>query len=192
MLVACGTPTGSSPTIASFTSDPSTLSAPGTVKLGWSVSNASTVSIDNGLGAVTGNSKDVNVSATTTFTLTATGPGGTSTKQTTVTVGSPSVLLTSPTITAFRADPETLTSAGDVTLTWDVTGADSLSISELGGVSPVDKGSKKTSVTATKTFVLTATNAGGSSTRTVDVTVGTISLKPGTWNSSNWNEATWQ
>ena len=117
---------------------------------------------------------DVNFSKTLTLTVTPSGGG------------------TKPVISSFTATPASLPAGGgNTTLAWTVTGATSLSID--GGVGDVTGStSKSVAVTATKTFTLTATNTSGSSTSTVDVTVGTASLQPGVWDSSNWNEATWQ
>lgn len=71
-----------------------------------------------------------------------------------------------PTIVSFTATPSTISATGDtVTLTWKVTGATSLSIAPgVGDVTPADSGSKKVFVTATTTFILTATNSAGSIT----------------------------
>ena len=74
-------------TIASFTATPSSLPAGGgSVTLNWNTSNASTLSLDNGIGVVTGTSKVVNVSASTNFTLTASNTTGGETKQANVVV----------------------------------------------------------------------------------------------------------
>jgi Right handed beta helix region len=77
------------PTIASFTATPSSLPpGGGNVTLAWTTSGAATLAIDNGVGAVSGDSGSVvvNVTTTTPFTLTATNPGGSATKGATVTV----------------------------------------------------------------------------------------------------------
>ena len=90
-LTACPEPTSpavTKPTINSFTATPSSLSAGGgSVTLSWDVKDATTLSIDGGVGAVTGTSKDVSVTSTTTFILTATNASGSTTKSTTVSVG---------------------------------------------------------------------------------------------------------
>ena len=77
------------PTIATFTATPATLPpGGGAVTLAWTTSDADTLGIDHGVGAVTGTSLVVTVAASTTFTLTATNPSGSATKQASVTVGS--------------------------------------------------------------------------------------------------------
>ncbi len=75
------------PIISSFTASPSSISTGGSSTLSWSVSNASSLSINQGIGTVTGTSRSVSPSTTTTYTLTATGSTGlTTTSTATVTV----------------------------------------------------------------------------------------------------------
>ena len=76
------------PFVASFTAAPSTISAGQTAVLSWNVSDATSVSIDNGVGAVSGTgSKSVAPSKTTTYKLTAANTAGTTSATATVTVG---------------------------------------------------------------------------------------------------------
>jgi hypothetical protein len=96
-----------------------------------------------------------------------------------------------PTIDAFEVNQEQLSSTGDVTLNWDVKGADSVTINDVTASAP-GKGSTTSKVGMTKTFVLTAKNASGSSSRTIDVTVGKPGTKAGVWESTTWNNAVWQ
>ncbi len=78
------------PTIASFSAEPTSIERGQSSTLTWSVSNSSSVSIDNGIGAVqaSGNRR-VFPGNSTTYTLTATGPGGTQTATATVNVTEP-------------------------------------------------------------------------------------------------------
>ncbi len=85
---------GSSPQpsvrIDSFAADPSTITESGSSTLSWSVANETSLSIDNGVGDVTGQSSvQVTPPTTTTYTLTAGGIGGPVTRQVTVTVSQP-------------------------------------------------------------------------------------------------------
>lgn len=75
------------PTILSFSASPSSVT-PGTpATLSWSVSGATSLSIDNGVGDVTGlSSKSVSPTVTTTYTLTATNDFGSDTGTAKVTV----------------------------------------------------------------------------------------------------------
>src|SRR5260370_41129191 len=78
-----GTSTPSSvgkPVINSFTAEPSTIERGQSSTLSWSISNATDMSIDHGVGAVQSRAqRQVFPSATTTYTLTAHGPGGSDT-----------------------------------------------------------------------------------------------------------------
>jgi PKD repeat protein len=74
------------PEIASFTANPASIGVGASSTLSWSVSGATSLSIDQGVGAVTGTSRVVAPAVTTTYTLTATGAGGTASATTTVTV----------------------------------------------------------------------------------------------------------
>jgi hypothetical protein len=77
------------PVISSFTATPSSLpSGGGNVLLAWNVAGATSLSIDQSVGVVTGlTSKSVSLTSSTTFTLTATNTNGSSTKTLDVTVG---------------------------------------------------------------------------------------------------------
>ena len=104
LLTACPEPTppnGTKPTINSFTaSQPSLPAGGGSVTLSWDVQNATTLSIDGGVGAVTGTSKTVSVTSNKTFTLTATNDGGSVTQTTSVSVGA-GADTTPPTVNAI-------------------------------------------------------------------------------------------
>jgi len=86
LLSACGAvPTG--PVITSFTADPTTIEEGGSSTLSW-VTNATTVSINHGVGTVTAPSGSISVSPaeTTTYALTATNSAGSVTANVIVTV----------------------------------------------------------------------------------------------------------
>ncbi len=78
-----------------------------------------------------------------------------------------------PSIVSFTANPSSFAAGGGTaTLSWKVTGATGLSVSpNVGAVTPTDNGSKDVIVSATTTFVLTATNAGGNVSANAQVTV---------------------
>ena len=104
------------PIIQSFTATPPTLPiGGGTTNLAWGVLGSNTtISIDNGVGDVTGlTQKTVTVGSTTTFQLTATNTAGTSTRQVTVTVASD----TTPPQVTLAANPSTVQAPGSSTLT---------------------------------------------------------------------------
>ncbi|HKX00030.1 MAG TPA: hypothetical protein VJN43_19970 [Bryobacteraceae bacterium] len=79
-------PTGPSPTISSFTANPSTVSAGSPTTLSWSVSGSIYNIISPQVGPVRGTSIVVTPSATTTYTLYTTNQFGRTTASVTVTV----------------------------------------------------------------------------------------------------------
>jgi sugar lactone lactonase YvrE len=148
------------PVIASFTTASSTITAGGSTTLSWSVTGATSLSIDNSVGAVTGTSVSVSPTATTTYTLTATNAAGTTvTAQVTVTV------VAAPSITNFTASPSLLNpvTVGTTTstLSWSVANATTVSIDNSIGTETGT--SISVTPSATKTYTLTATNAAGTS-----------------------------
>ena len=74
------------PSISSFTATPGTIAAGQSSTLAWVVTGATGLSIDRGVGAVTGTSTVVSPTATTVYTLTATNGSGTMTATATVNV----------------------------------------------------------------------------------------------------------
>lgn len=82
-------PAGDAPVITGFTANPNAISVPGTsVALIWEVIGATSLSIDSGVGPVSGSSAVVYPPTTTTYTLTATNAYGESSATTIVTVSS--------------------------------------------------------------------------------------------------------
>ncbi len=83
-------PPPAAPGVTSFTAEPTSIERGQSSTLSWTVSDATSVSIDNTIGAVqaTG-TRRVFPGASTTYTLTATGPGGTKTATATVNVTEP-------------------------------------------------------------------------------------------------------
>ncbi len=133
---------------ALISASPAVISAGATVTLSWIVQDATTISINQGIGTVTASgSRTVNPTVTTTYILTATGPGGTITTSVTVTVqtstGTPLPkpifnLLTN--VLPLNADIQ-LTNAGSytgATFTWNVNPvAPSAALGKSGSVSGV-------------------------------------------------------
>ena len=74
------------PSISTFVAAPTTITAGQSSVLSWTASNASSTSIDSGVGIVTGTSVTVTPSVTTTYHLFAVNPAGTSTASVVVTV----------------------------------------------------------------------------------------------------------
>jgi len=154
--------------MVSFSATPGTVSAGGQSSLSWTVSGATSVVIDHGVGGVAagGGTKNVSPVATTTYTLTATGPGGTRTAKATVTVQAGGL----PTVTRFEASTYAIVSGGSSTLSWAVANATSLSIN--GGAPQPSTGTLSVSPGATTKYTLTATGSGGTRTAYLYVNVG--------------------
>ena len=79
-------PTGASPTISSFTANPTTVSAGQPVTLSWTISSSIYNIIDPQAGPVRGNNTVVMPSTTTTYTLYSTNQFGRTTASVTITV----------------------------------------------------------------------------------------------------------
>jgi len=89
LLYACGGVTPTSPTISSFSANPTSITEGDSSTLSWTVTDATTVSINQGIGTVDpSGSISVSPTSTTTFILTATSSAGTTTATVTITVGS--------------------------------------------------------------------------------------------------------
>jgi len=86
------TPTGNTtrPTVAQFSAEPSSIERGQSAVIRWSVTGATDISIDNGIGTVEANgTRRVTPTDSTTYRLTANGPGGNVTASATVVVTSP-------------------------------------------------------------------------------------------------------
>ena len=82
-----GPPAAPSPPTASLSASPPTIYPGDSTALTWTTGNATSQSINNGVGSVAASgSVSVSPTVTTTYTLTATGAGGTTTTSATVTV----------------------------------------------------------------------------------------------------------
>ena len=149
------------PIITSFYISPSPIPVGSTATLTWSISNlATSVSIDRGIGNVTGESSyTITPTTSTTYTITAIGPGGTATRTATVQV------VTSPFIT-FSGSPLNLTTGNSSTLSWNVIGGDTISIDQgIGSVGA--SGTRVVRPTTTTKYTLTSTNTSGTEVATV-------------------------
>ncbi len=171
-VVVSGTPSpgGDLPVINSFSATPPGISSGGSATLVWNVSNATSVTIDHGLGSfASAGSTVVTPSSTTTYVLTAANAAGSATASTVVTVSgtSPAGL---PDIVQFSASPSVISAGDSSTLTWAVSGTGTISIDRgIGAVAP--SGTKTVSPSSTTSYTLTATNAAGSVHKSVTVEV---------------------
>ncbi len=151
------------PKCDSFTVSPTSLPyGGGNVTLSWATTDAGTVSINNGVGAVAAQgSKTVPVTQSTTFTLTASKAGANDATCTArVAVGDPAPISCANNVT-FNASPRSLPHGGGaVALSWSTTGIDAVSIN--GVANPGLSGNATVNVTNDTTYTLTATKNGAS------------------------------
>jgi YVTN family beta-propeller protein len=145
------------PPTVTFSASPATIQPGQSSKLTWSVQNATSISIDNGIGTVSASSsKTVQPTVTTTYTLTAKGSGGTTTRQATITVALP------PTVT-FSAAPMSIQSGASTTLTWSSTDTTTATIDNNIGTVAVN-GSMSVTPAQNTTYTITVSGPGGTAT----------------------------
>ncbi len=171
LITGCGesqsTPTAP-PVIIAFSTSPSSISSGGTTTLLWNVTGATSVMIDPSIGQVDiAGTMDLQPSQSTTYTITALNSAGVVTRSAEVTVTAPSP----PSIVNFSATPGTITPGQTSTLQWNVTGATAVSIDQ--GIGKVDiAGTRVVTLPVTTTYTLSASNAAGSVSKSVAITVG--------------------
>ena len=155
------------PVVNSFGISPLVIYLGETAELSWSVDNAVSVSIDNGVGAVANptGTQEVTPTETTTYTLTATNGNGFTLGEASITV------IPEPVINSFTATRTAIFAGEEVTLNWDVENFNSLSIDQEVGVVPGPIDGTLVSPATTTTYTLTATNDTTTATAEVTVTV---------------------
>ena len=160
------------PPSGSLEADPPSVEAGGCSSLAWNILDATTVSLDQGIGSVAAiGSRSVCPSATTTYTLTATGPGGSLSPALQATV---SVAAVTTPAGSLAADPPTILRGECTRLLWSTTGAANRSIDQgIGAVGA--SGSRSVCPAVTTTYTLSASGPGGilSPEPTVTINVAT-------------------
>lgn len=167
------------PMINHFAVNDSTVVAGAPISLNWDVIGAASLSIDQGVGAVTPlGTGSTNLSAppaTTTYTLTATNAFGSVTAQTTVNIGLP------PVIDAFSAADTNVLPGGLAHLSWQTTLADTVSLTPRPGSVAADGSYFENPATST-TYALTAANAYASVSQQATVNVaGVLTIASPGW-----------
>jgi hypothetical protein len=191
------TPAATPPIIIAFSSNPSTINSDGTSTLLWNVTGATSVSINQGIGRVdVAGTREVSPNTSTTYTITASNSAGSVTSLIAVTVSGTGTI---PAINSFTGSPLTIDSGNQSTLSWNIAGATSASINADVGAVNATSGTHQVSPNANTTYTLTATNATGSSTAQVTVTVGiadqpvinSFTANPITINAGQSSTLTW-
>jgi hypothetical protein len=170
------------PVVTSFDASSPTITAGQESTLQWETTGASTVSISPGIGTVSSSgTRKVSPETTTTYTLVANKMSGSASKSVTVTVTG-----ALPSINGFSVSPASIVTGQTATLSWNVTGATSVSINpEIGAVS--SSGTQSVSPPLTTTYTLTASNSAGNPTASATVTVSKSSAPIITTFSANPN-----
>ncbi len=170
--VAWNVPVPAPPTPScTLSANPTSLTTPGQTTLSWTSANATSASINQGVGSVTpvsAGSVSANVSTTTTYTMTVTGPNGTATCQAPVTItpAGPSCTLS--------LNSSEITTGQSVILSWISSGTTSGFINNnVGTTSPVSSGSTTVFPPSSTTYIGTFTGSTGTTTCSVPITVRT-------------------
>ena len=168
------------PIITTFSAGPASINAGELSTLTWDVIGAKSINISQSIGGVAAKgSMQVTPAATTTYTLTADSDYGSATKPVTVTVDTtnatsrPGTAITKnpPAITTFSASQNSIMLGDNITLTWDVSGARTISISPDVGIVPSSGWTIVIPTAATTTYKLSAVNTFGTETAEATVTV---------------------
>ncbi len=172
------------PTISSFTATPSEIFSGNNSTLSWSASDATTVSINQGLGNVSSTgTQEVGPTVTTSYTLTATNSDGTVTQSCTVTVkpiaGAVSVTSSNSTILIGQTEQMTATvtmsdgTSQAATGTWGSDNTNVATVNQSGIVRGIGSG--------TATIYIDMTEGGKRGTKLL--TVRSLWSKSGVGNS---------
>ncbi len=144
------------PVISTFSATKPTVTLGSSTNLNWTVQDATSLSLDQSIGAVTGVSTAVTVGSlgSTTYTLTATNAGGTATATTSI------LAVPAPIATSLSAAALTVPVGGNTTLT-PVFSLGTGSINQsIGGVLS-GPAYPTAAISTPTTFTLTVTNAAG-------------------------------
>lgn len=165
------------PVVNSFSASPGSIETGQSSTLSWSVSNATSVTIDQGIGGVALNgSRVVSPSSTTVYTLVASNGSISVPASAQVIVSSPAPPTPTPgvpVINTFAVNPATITKGNSTTLSWSTSNATSVSIDQgIGNVAPA--GNKSVSPTTSMVYTITASNSSGwVVTQSIALTVNT-------------------
>jgi hypothetical protein len=162
------------PRVVRFQATPTNITSGEAATLSWETANADQVTISPGVGGVSPNgSTTVTPTQTTTYTLTARGPNGEVSTTTTVTVTGTGA----PRIISFFGNPTTIEAGGSSQLCYTVEGGSEVTITpNVPGFAGGASGCVSVSPTQTTTYLLSATNATGTTTARVTIVVGAVRI----------------
>jgi serine/threonine-protein kinase len=155
--------------VVSFTAASGAIQQGQSTELRWQTLNAREVVIDHGVGNVSpAGSHQVSPVGSTTYTLTAKGEGQPVQSSVTITVAAAPV--PKPSIALFETGADKVEQGQGVKLSWATQNANEVSIDQ--GVGPVEaSGSREVRPGKSATYTLTAKGQGGSTSRSVQVSV---------------------
>lgn len=197
--VDVGAPSTPTPTV-SISASPSSVSFNGTTVLSWSSSNADSCTASGAWsgGKSTGGSQTISsLTSSSSFTITCSSNGGSTNQTVNVSVAAPPAPVVS-----LSASSTNVSNNGSTTLNWSSSNASSCSASgDWSGNKAVSGSQTISSLTSNKTFTLVCSGIGGSTSRSVNVSVDaaapTVSLSASntsvahngsttlSWSSSN-------
>ena len=179
----------------SLTLNPTTVKSGASTALTWSSTNATACTASGGWSGakpVSGSQSSGALTASKTYTLTCTGPGGSATQSATVTVSS-----SAPTVT-LKASPSTVPSGSAASLSWSSTNATACAASGSWSGALATSGTRATgALTASQSYDITCTGAGGSAMQSATVTVSspaptvTFTASPSSVRSGAASTLTW-
>jgi hypothetical protein len=155
------------PSVNSFTVNPTSIIRGQTTRLSWSTSNATGASINNGVGTVSTNGfVDVSPTTTTTYTLSLTGLGNTSGS------GQVTVIVYQPPVLTLSLDRNPISIGESTTLRWSTSGDASSITWTAGGITNGNLNSfSAVAPTDSITYVATVSGLGGSDSDSIRLVV---------------------
>ena len=166
------------PAITAFSATPPAINQGQSTQLAWTVSGATSLAIDLGVGTVSGMQVTVSPATTTTYTLTATNSAGSVMAQATVTV-----TLAPPTGLSYAQNPAVYTKGVAIPLNHPSSGGGPVATYQVAPPLPAglslnaatgDLSGTPTALSPRADYLVTATNAGGSQQVPLTITVNEV------------------
>jgi Zn-finger protein len=169
VTVTVNEPPATVPTV-NVTMSPSTIDQGQSATISWNSADATSCTASGGWSGArsTSGSESVSPTATTSYTLTCSGEGGSANDSVTVTVNEPPVPVPTVDVTV---SPSTIDKGQSATINWSSTDATSCTASGGWSGSRGSGGTESVSPTATTTYTLNCSGAGGSANDSVTVIV---------------------
>jgi hypothetical protein len=171
-------PAPTAPTVT-LSASPTSVAAGARSTLTWSSTNATSCTASGawaGNKGLAGSEQSPTLNQNSTFTLACTGAGGTTSRSASVTVAAAS---TPAPIVTLGASPTSVAAGGKSTLTWSATNATSCTASGAWTGAKAVSGTELTAaLSQASTFTLACTGAGGSSSKSVTVSMTSTTPPP--------------